>query len=124
MFVADGQLPVVDALHVCIDNLPKVGKSSCIVVSIFGCKVGLAVGPDEESVDDEECCIEEAMVGKQEVSCDVAVPEVMPIETSLPSVEQTRFDGTSQQLSGFDDHMLDSALLEDQVVAQLVGRAP
>ena len=47
----------------------------------------------------------------------------MPTETSLPSVERTRSDGASRLLLGFDDHMLDSALLEDQVVVQLVGRA-
>ena len=68
------------------------------------------------------------MVEKQEVGCDVAVPDVMPIETSLPSVGRTRSDGTFLLLLGFDDDddddVLDSALLEDQVVAQLVGRAP
>ena len=52
------------------------------------------------------------------------VQDAMPIETSLPSFEQTRFDGIVLLLLGFDDHMLDSVLLEDQVVVQLVGRAP
>ena len=64
------------------------------------------------------------MVAKQEEGCDVGVPDVMPTETSLPPVGRTRSDGTSPLLLGYDDHMLDSALLEDQVVVQLVGRAP
>ena len=64
------------------------------------------------------------MAEKQEVGCDDAVPDVMPIETSLPSVERTRSDGTSPLLLGYDDHMLGPALLEDQVVVLLVGRAP
>ena len=57
MFVADGQLPVVDALDVCIDNLPEVEKSSCIVVSIVGCKGCLAVASDQEAVDDEDAVL-------------------------------------------------------------------
>ena len=44
------------------------------------------------------------MVEKQDVGCDVAVQDEMPIETSLPSVEQTRFDGIVLLLLGFDDH--------------------
>ena len=44
----------------------------------------------------------------------------MRCPTSLPSVEQTRFDGMVLLLLGFDDRMLDSALLEDQVVVQRV----
>ena len=43
MFVANGQLPVVDALDVCIDDLPEVERSSCIVAPIVGCKGSLAV---------------------------------------------------------------------------------
>ena len=35
-----------------------------------------------------------------------------------------RFDGIVLLLLGFNDHMLDSALLEDQVVVQLVGQDP
>ena len=46
MFVANGQPSVVDALDVCIDDLPEVEKSSCIVVSIVGCKGCLAVASD------------------------------------------------------------------------------
>ena len=57
MFVADGQLPVVDALDVCIDDLPEVEKSSCIVASVVGCKGCLAVGPDEKAVDDEHAVL-------------------------------------------------------------------
>ena len=57
LFIADGQLPVVDALDVGIDNLPKVEKSSCVVVSIVGCEGCLAVAPDEEAVDDEEAVL-------------------------------------------------------------------
>ena len=80
MIVADGQLPVVDALDVRIDNLPEVEKGSCVVVSIVGCKGCLAVASDEEVVDDEDA---------------VAVPDVMPTETLLPSVVRTRSDGTA-----------------------------
>ena len=60
------------------------------------------------------------MVGKQQVSCDVAVQDEMPIETSLPSVERTRFDEIALLLLGFDDNMLDSVLVEGQVDVQLV----
>ena len=49
--------PVVDALDVCIDNLPKVEKSSCIVVSIVGCKGCLAVASDQEAVDDKDAVL-------------------------------------------------------------------
>ena len=59
----------------------------------------------------------------QEESCGHLVVGAMPIGTLLPAVGRTRSDGTSQQLLGFDDHMLGSVLLEDQVVVQLVGRA-
>ena len=44
----------------------------------------------------------------------------MPIETPLPSIGQRGFDGIVPPLLGFDDHMLGSALLEDQVVVQLL----
>ena len=64
------------------------------------------------------------MVEKQKEGCDVEVPDVMLIETLLPSVVRTRSDGTSPLLLGYDDHMLDSALLEDQVVVQFVRRPP
>ena len=57
MFVANGQLPVVDALDVCIDNLPEVEKSNCIVVSIVGCKGCLAVASDQEAVDDKDAVL-------------------------------------------------------------------
>ena len=64
------------------------------------------------------------MVEKQEVGCDDLVVDEMPIGTSLRSVERTRSDGTFQRLLDFDDHMLGSVLLEDQVVVQLVERSP
>ena len=54
MFVADGQIPVVD---VGIGNLPEVEKSSCVVVSIVGCEGCLAVAPDEEAVDDGDAVL-------------------------------------------------------------------
>ena len=54
------------------------------------------------------------------VGCDVAIQEEIPIGTSWPEVGQRGFDGIVPQLLGFDDHMLDSSLLEDQVVVQLV----
>ena len=57
MFVADGELPVVDALDVCIDDLPKVEKSSRVVVSIVGCKGSLAVVPHQEAVDDKDAVL-------------------------------------------------------------------
>ena len=57
MLVANGQLPVVDALDVRIDNLPEVEKSSCIVVSIVGCKRCLAVTSDQEAVDDKDAVL-------------------------------------------------------------------
>ena len=57
MFVADGQLPVVDALDVGIDNLSEVEKSSCIVVSVVGCKGSLAIAPDQEAVDSEDAVL-------------------------------------------------------------------
>ena len=60
MFVADGQLPVFDALDVRIDTLPEVEKSSGVVASIVGCKGCQAVAPDEpdeEAVDDEDAVL-------------------------------------------------------------------
>ena len=57
MFVEDGQLPVVDALDVCIDDLAKVKKRRCIVVSVVGCKGCLAVVPDQEAVDDKDAVL-------------------------------------------------------------------
>ena len=63
------------------------------------------------------------MVEKQVVGCDVPVEDEMPIGTLLRAVGQRGFDGNIPPNLGFDDHMLDSVLLEDQVVVQLVGRA-
>ena len=57
MLVADGQLPVVDALDVRIDSLPKIEKSSCIVVTVVGCKGSLAVAPDQEAVDNKDAVL-------------------------------------------------------------------
>ena len=56
------------------------------------------------------------------VGCDVPVQDEMPIGTLLRAVGQRGFDGNVPPHLGFDDHMLDSVLLEDQVVVQLVGR--
>ena len=57
--------------------------------------------------------LKEAMVEMQEVSCEHLVVDERPIGTLLPSVGRTSSDGTSQQLLGFDNHMLGSVLLED-----------
>ena len=62
------------------------------------------------------------MVEKQVVGCDAPVQDEMPIGISLHAVGQRGLDGNVLLLLGFDDHMLDSVLLEGQVVVQLVGR--
>ena len=56
------------------------------------------------------------------VSCDVPVQDEMPIGTSLHAVVQRGFDENVLPNLGFDDHMLGSVVLVDQVVVQLVGR--
>ena len=56
------------------------------------------------------------------VGCDVPVQDEMPIGTSLHAVVQRGFDENVLPNLGFDDHMLDSVVLVDQVVVQLVGR--
>ena len=54
------------------------------------------------------------------VGCGVPVQDEMPIGTLSHAIGQRVFDGNVPPLLGFDDHMLDSVLLEDQVVMQLV----
>ena len=44
-----------------------------------------------------------------------------PFETWLPAVERRESDESLQKLLGFDDHMLGSVVLVDQVDVQLVG---
>ena len=56
------------------------------------------------------------------VGCDVPVQDEMPIGTLLHAVGQRGLDEIVLPHLGFDDHMLDSVLLEDQVVVQLVVR--
>ena len=58
------------------------------------------------------------------VDYDAPVQDEMPIGTSLHAVVQRGFDESVLPNLGFDDHnmMLDSVVLVDQVVVQLVGR--
>ena len=113
-------------LDVCIDDLSEVEKGRCVVVSILGGEGCLAVGSDQEEVDNKDAALknEEAMVEKQKVGYDDLVVGEMPIETLLPSVGKTRSDGTFQRLLGSDGRMLGFVLLGGQIVVHLVGRAP
>ena len=63
------------------------------------------------------------MVEIEKVGCDVRGQDEMPIGTSLHAVVQRGFDENVLPNLGFDDRMLGSVVLVDQVDVQLVGRA-
>ena len=53
-FFVDGQFSVVDALDVCTDELPEDEQGRCVVVCVVGCEGCLAIGSDQEAVDDKD----------------------------------------------------------------------